>query len=267
MPTVEQNVAMWDRQYAWSGHGDEWSERWGGTEAMWQCVLHPRVYRFLRVPTILEIAPGHGRWTQYLKDACDSLIVVDLSETCIAACRERFAGESHIQYHVNDGTSLAMVPDGSVDFVFSFDSLVHAEADVLEAYVGQLTRKLKPTGAGFIHHSNAGAYSGRLALHRKASRVLVNRAGHFLRNRLIINPAWRAEDVTAARFAGWCDRAGIPCAGQELVNWLNWACLIDCFSVFAPAGSPHAHPNRVWSNRRFMREAAQARRFAAQYLR
>ena len=49
-----------------------------------------------------------------------------------------------------------MVEDGSIDFVFSFDSLVHVEADVLDAYLDQLARKLTPDGVGFIHHSNMG---------------------------------------------------------------------------------------------------------------
>jgi hypothetical protein len=142
-----------------------------------------------------------------------------------------------------------------------------AEAKVLQEYVGQIARKLTPNGTGFIHHSNAGAYPWRLALHRAVSGILVNRIGHFLRGRLIIEPAWRAEDVTAAQFAGWCERAGIPCTGQELINWVNRTCLIDCFSSFAAAGSSHAAPNRVWRNGQFMQEGARAGRIAAQYLR
>jgi cyclopropane fatty-acyl-phospholipid synthase-like methyltransferase len=39
------------------------------------------------------------------------------------------------------------------DFVFSFDSLVHVESDVIENYLTQLAKKLKPNGIGFIHHS------------------------------------------------------------------------------------------------------------------
>jgi hypothetical protein len=51
-----------------------------------------------------------------------------------------------------------MIPDHSVDFAFSFDSLLHVEADLIEAYLNQLAVKLKPTGAGLIHHSNIGTY-------------------------------------------------------------------------------------------------------------
>ena len=87
--------------------------------------------------------------------------MVDLTERCIEACKERFSADSHITYYVNDGKSLAMIPDDSVDFVFSFDALVHVEADVIKAYLSQLALQLKPDGVGFIHHSNIGAYVNR----------------------------------------------------------------------------------------------------------
>ena len=51
-----------------------------------------------------------------------------------------------------------MVADRSVDFAFSFDSLVHADAEVLDAYAAELARTLAPDGVAFIHHSNLGAY-------------------------------------------------------------------------------------------------------------
>ena len=87
------------------------------------------------------------------------MIVVDMSDKCIDACKRRFRGLDHVRYHVNDGRSLDAIEDGSIDFVFSFDSLVHAEADVVEAYLAQLERKLRPGGVGFIHHSNLGEFS------------------------------------------------------------------------------------------------------------
>ncbi|MBR8827309.1 MAG: hypothetical protein DSM107014_05285 [Gomphosphaeria aponina SAG 52.96 = DSM 107014] len=49
-----------------------------------------------------------------------------------------------------------MIPDDSIDLVFSNDSLVHAEADVIESYLAQLSLKLKVNGVGFIQHSNLG---------------------------------------------------------------------------------------------------------------
>jgi len=57
-----------------------------------------------------------------------------------------------------------MIQDKSIDFVFSFDSLVHAEAKVIEAYLNQLAMKLSQNGIGFIHHSNLGKYQQAFSL-------------------------------------------------------------------------------------------------------
>src|SRR5262245_16157668 len=159
MPTEEWNLRTWNKTYNWSQGGEEWSETWGGSEAQWFNVIYPRVHAFLPAGSILEIAPGFGRWTHFLRRYGVSMTVVDLAEQCIEFCKQRFRADSHIVYHVNDGTSTSMVPDGSIDFVCSFDSLVHAESGVIERYLAQLSRKLTPNGVGFVHHSNIGQYS------------------------------------------------------------------------------------------------------------
>lgn len=69
------------------------------------------------------------------------------------------SGTAPISAIINDGRSLDAVVDGSVDFVFSFDSLVHLEVEVIESYLKQLASKLTPNGVGFIHHSNMGEYA------------------------------------------------------------------------------------------------------------
>ena len=48
-----------------------------------------------------------------------------------------------------------MAADASIDFAFSFDSLVHAEANILESYISELARVLKANAIAFIHHSFA----------------------------------------------------------------------------------------------------------------
>jgi Methyltransferase domain len=95
--------------YDWSQRGDEWSDAWGGVSHQWWTTLFVRIQGYLPASRILEIAPGYGRWTHFLNDLCDELIIVDIAEAAIADCRERFAAEPHIRAHVNDGTSLAMV--------------------------------------------------------------------------------------------------------------------------------------------------------------
>ena len=150
--------AILQMKYDWKEAGEEWSQPWGSSAAQWAGTIFPRIRECLPAGTILEIAPGFGRWTHYLKDYCNELWAVDKSSDCIEACQERFASVSHVRCFLNDGRSLSMIPDASVDFVFSFDSFVHPDRDVVEAYLRQLGTKLKIGGKGFIHHSNFGEY-------------------------------------------------------------------------------------------------------------
>jgi 2-polyprenyl-3-methyl-5-hydroxy-6-metoxy-1,4-benzoquinol methylase len=262
MPTIEENQQTWDGSYAWEQQGDEWSLFWGSAEAQWVGSILPRIHGLISTGTILEIAPGFGRWTDYLRKYCEQLVVVDLSEKCIKACQQRFAAENNISYHVNDGKSLAMIPDNSIDFVFSFDSLVHAESDVLETYLAQLATKLKPNGVGFIHHSNLGAYQSAFAAIAQIPRE--QRAG--IVDPLLLEPThWRAASMTAKLFETYCDRANLQCIGQELVNWGNQGLLIDSFSMFTLKNSTWARDNQVIENLAFMTEAASISKLSQLY--
>jgi SAM-dependent methyltransferase len=82
---------------------------------------------------------------------------IDLSGKCIESCKSRFGNVSHAQFLMNDGMSLDPLPDDTFDLVFSFDSLVHAEAEVLDSYIRQMLQKLAPQGIAFVHHSNVAA--------------------------------------------------------------------------------------------------------------
>jgi SAM-dependent methyltransferase len=257
---LSEHASLWDESWDWSQGGDEWSRWWGGTPALWHGALLPRIHPFVPAGTILEIAPGFGRWTQFLKDLCERLVVVDLAERCIEHCRRRFADATNIEYHRNDGRSLAMVADGSVDFAFSFDSLVHADADVLDSYLGELARTLAPDGVGFIHHSNLGAYRTLTRLTHRTPALI--RAPLIRRGALIDIGAWRDEDVTAVEFAAACERAGLACFAQETIRWERGPWLTDALSLITPRGSRWERPHRLVRNRGFGREA---RRMAALY--
>jgi len=261
MGSLDENLSVWTERWDWSQQGEEWSRWWGGTEAMWQAALVPRIHAFVPTGTILEIAPGHGRWTQYLHTLCERLVIVDLAENCIDACKERFSGATNIEYHVNDGRSLAMVPNGSVDFAFSFDSLVHADLDVLDAYITQLARKLAPDGVAFIHHSNAGAYRSASEV---ARRVPDPWAGRLMRRGVLIDlKAWRSPAVTADDVLRICDSAGVSCVSQERISWESGYYLTDAISVLTPKGSRWDRPCARFTTRSFHAEARRTARLYA----
>ncbi|HXW70121.1 MAG TPA: class I SAM-dependent methyltransferase [Methylocella sp.] len=255
MATIAENRSYWGETYDWLQQGDEWSKGWGSAPMQWYGSILPRISAFVPADTIVEIAPGYGRWTAFLKNLCKRLIIVDLSQKCIDTCRRRFADHSHISYFVNDGKTLGMIPDNSVDFIFSFDSLVHAEDDVLKAYAAEFAKKLRPDGAAFVHHSNLGEYARRIAIQSQLSKVpklvgLLRKLG-VCDN---VSIQWRAQSMTAPKMMAFAEDYGLRCISQELVTWESRFALIDCFSTIVPGGSKWSRENRVLRNPGFSAE-------------
>jgi hypothetical protein len=171
------------------------------------------------------------------------------------ACRRRFGSDVEVSFHLNEGDSLKMIPDESIDFIFSFDSLVHVRPGTIEAYLGQFPAKLKTNGRAFIHHSNLGEFASSLS---RRARALAGKgkapgADHQ-----------RDPEMTAALFRESCDRHRLKVVCQELVNWRGRR-LIDCFSTIARHDSKWQSGPRPYRNSDFMREAELIRRLAKHY--
>lgn len=154
MPSIHENRNTWQDHSVWLWHdmGESWSSEFGGTEILWHSYLYPRVYNLIKNANILEIAPGTGRITQYLLKYAKDYVGYDLSEYCIKHCSEKFGKD--VRFVLNDGKSFQETPDASIDLVFSWDSLVHADEDVLFSYAEESMRVLKDSGIFFVHHSN-----------------------------------------------------------------------------------------------------------------
>ncbi|MBX3386266.1 MAG: class I SAM-dependent methyltransferase [Phycisphaeraceae bacterium] len=224
-PNVAANRDFWEK-YIWPDGGDEWSRPWGTPDAMWLTSIYPRLARFMPTGHILEIACGFGRVSNYLRYFADRLTLVDLAPKCIAACKERFAREKHVEYHVNDGRSLEMVADSSVDLAVSWDSLVHTEHETVREYLRQLRRKLRPGGVGFIHHSNLGMQWDQI-------RDEVEK--HTL--------GGRRPSMTAEKFRKDAAEFGVRVLSQELLPWTEPGLYCDCFSLFMrDEGDPATWP-------------------------
>ena len=248
MANVNSNERVWS-EYDWSKRGDEWSRGWGGPDYHWWTMLYPRVREFLPTGTVVEIAPGYGRWTQYLLPFCERLIGVDVAANCVEACRERFAGVSHASFEKNDGLTLNAVGDGEVDFALSMDSLVHCDGAIVQAYVGELARKLSADGVAFLHHSNLEHYvdpaTGELPFE---------------------NLTWRGKSMSARLFGEYCREAGLLCIGQELVRWAKRQDFYsDCFSMLTRPESRFARDNQVIENYDYPEQGAAMAKVAGFY--
>lgn len=255
MPTIEENYSKWNSAAHWSDAGDEWSVFWGTSDVEWFGSILPRIRTFLPTRKVVEIAPGHGRWTHYLAPLSQELHIVDLSDDCISRCKQRFSNLTNIHYHVNDGKSLpSAIEDQSVDFVFSFDSLVHCEMEVIASYFKEISKKLKPGGVAFIHHSNLGNYP----FYFKLAKMIPFGRRTLGKWRIIDYDCWRGSDVSPDRVTQAAGDAGLIVEKQELVNW--WAetnrCIDGITTLRKPMtdhdSSTHAEP---WFNTNFMTEA------------
>ena len=247
MADVKTNQELWGKQYDWKSGGDEWSALWGGPDMQWYGTILPRIQQFIPSDTILEIAPGFGRWTNYLRRLADRLIVVDLADKCIDHCRKRFESDTNIEYFVNDGSSLDMLEDNTFGFVFSYDSLVHAELDVMHAYIKQLSVMLSLNGVAFLHHSNIGEYEAT------ANDLVIAGKDHG-----------RAFSVTAGAVRNCVEEVGLTCVSQEILNW-GGELMTDCITVCTKKGSVFERPFKTWVNKRFMLEAQQLKELSGLY--
>jgi ubiquinone/menaquinone biosynthesis C-methylase UbiE len=158
MPTLEEN-RFWDT-YDWPKHGDEWTDQaafCGMAYAVWkQDIAEALIAPCITVhSTVLEVAMGHGRWTPFLAQRARRYIGIDFSPSCVNFCRKRFAQFANVRFHNTDGRTLSVVSSGSVQFIWSFDSFVHIEPDIMELYMAEFARVLSPGGRCSIHHPGA----------------------------------------------------------------------------------------------------------------
>lgn len=237
MPDINWNENYWNSEYAWPKHGEEWSQQWGNSMVQWWGTIFPRISQHLPTGRVVEIAPGQGRWTRFILNMCDDYAGFDLSANTVRYCNNNLArvGKATRRFGVNNGTDLPGVEDHSVDFVFSFDSLVHVEMDVVEAYIAEIKRVLRPGGSAFIHHSNLAMFG------LKGDQ----------------NPQCRGESVSAERVRSACTEIGLSVVVQEMVNWKVENCQ-DCFTTIRAPGGAEVETKILYNNR-FWDDAARAR--------
>jgi len=218
MPSVEWNRRTWDQEHVWSAAGDEWNGMAAHCaqpyEAWKQALLETFLVPYVTTATsALEVAPGYGRWTQHLVERAGWVTMVDLSPSCIEACRRRFGDGPGLTYVVNNGTSLPGVEDASVHFVWSFDSFVHMDLPIVRAYVEEFARVLRPGGHVVLHHA------GKRGAPRAVSAVTAHlgrpgRVAHRLITQRRLHDSGRRADVTARDVAGLLRDNGLDLVRQ-----------------------------------------------------
>jgi SAM-dependent methyltransferase len=216
--TIKANLETWDQEHHWSRDGDEWDgqARFSGVPyAEWKAALIAAFITPNLSPQtdVLEIAPGHGRWSKVIVERCRTLTLVDLSPSCIEFCRSALAAYQNVVYRVTDGKTLTDVADASVDFLWSFDSFVHMSPDVIQAYLHETRRVLRPGGKAILHH--AGRQDSWLGLGFLKDWGGLGRNAYKIisMGKLRDDDGWRS-DVSRELVCKLADRAGLGVESQ-----------------------------------------------------
>lgn len=182
--------------------GDDWkassyydsAERY--MQDLWEGIIWP-VIKDCDFSCVVDLAAGHGRNTERLKEFARKIYVVDINEENIQFCRQRFAGDDRIAFLKNDGVKLDGIADGEATLVYCFDAMVHFDSDIVRSYLQEFGRVLKPRGHGFCHHSNYEKNPG----------------GNFRDN-----PAWR-NFMSQSLFRHYCAKEGLEVVRSQIIDW------------------------------------------------
>ena len=214
---------------------------------MWLASIYPRISKFLPTKNVVEIGSGHGRVARILHAfSTNQLVLFDIVDECVSVCEKKFESSSKTICRKTNGNALEGVADNSVDFIFSFYSLVGSDAKVITGYLEEFSRVLSDDGVAFIHHSNAGMY--------------FDPDNSTPDKRLLLLAAYRDMSIDAARVQQIAASRNLICVKQECINWDITEILSDCFSTIVRPTSRWAREPMLLHNPDFQQEQNQAKK-------
>jgi ubiquinone/menaquinone biosynthesis C-methylase UbiE len=167
-----------------------------------------QLFNRLNLTAVLEISCGHGRHSERVARMTRGLTLLDVHDANLAYCRNRLASYPFIQYVRGDGYSLEPIEGSSMTAIFCYDSMVHFSPDIVENYLRESARVLKPGGMALFHHSNHPAPTDR----------------HYG-----LNPHAR-NHMTKRLFAAYAQNAGLDVVDSLIISWGGLDGL-DCISL------------------------------------
>lgn len=157
--TWNQYARSWkDRFGALSHIGDEWTGTQAGAASSLDEYVRLIEERFIapyieKTDTVLELGVGGGRTAVVLRSHARELICADIAEEMLTATRERL-GDDGVRYVKLDGVRFDGVDEGSVDFCFCYDTMVHIEPRDIFNYLTRIPKLMRGKRLCVFHHTN-----------------------------------------------------------------------------------------------------------------
>ena len=176
MPTIEWNKKAWTNNFKKFKSTPErpfYGDGWGRPEDNWYQYMIKKYILRKKVPgnlakvvkqyirpymdpgkRVMEIGSGGGRWTQYLLEAKE-LVVVEINSIFFSYLKERFPGAaSRMSFYNTGGYEMRGIDTASIDFVFTFGTFVHVEPEGIHEYLGEIKRVLKPGSTAVVQYAD-----------------------------------------------------------------------------------------------------------------
>ncbi|MEI3855876.1 MULTISPECIES: class I SAM-dependent methyltransferase [unclassified Ensifer] len=192
---VKKNSLLWGKEVAEDYH--KAAER--DMEMHWNGYVEPALARHaIDYSEVVDFACGYGRNTDFLLRRAGRVSMVDVNKHNIEYCRAKYQNNQRVEVRACNGYDLGDIGEASCTFFYTFDSMVHFPLRIVEAYLPEFFRVLKPGGYALVHHSNY-TKAGPNADFKK-------------------NPHWR-NYMSAEIFAGLAKAAGFVVAEQTVHPW------------------------------------------------
>lgn len=183
------------------------AERW--THLFWKDgTLFRRLFDEMDLSSALELSCGYGRHSEIVARMTRELTLVDMYDANLDHCRDRLRSHQSVQFIKGNGYSFEPVASESITAIYCYDSMVHFSPDLVESYLKDAARILRPGGMALFHHSNFPAPLDR----------------HYGRN-----PHSR-NHMTKELFASLATKAGLLIRESVVTSW-GGVDNLDCVSL------------------------------------
>lgn len=138
---------------------------------------------------VLEIGPGRGAWTKCLVERkAKKIWALDALPADHNGFWEYVGRDPSVEYFQVEDNLCSMIPDGSIDYFFSFGTFCHISPQNITAYMNSIFTKMRPGAVGFVMIADYRKYNAMLI---SEPRLSISRS-FFGRRLLPIRVLWQA---------------------------------------------------------------------------
>ena len=104
---------------------------------------------------VLDLGCGYGRFVEFYVPIASFVYAVDVIDYIIDICKTKYAGIKNVAFIKNNGYSLEMIDDSSIDLISCYNVFQHIPRKATQSYLKEFSRIIKPNGIIIIQFSGA----------------------------------------------------------------------------------------------------------------